>query len=376
MSGMIHAVSHTHPRPHDTAPLVEGARIVLAVKNFSSIPGVCHIGLGVTAANTQKVLRRAGVQTEVWSINKNRHASEAKLLWQRLAHEERAHRPVTHVIVSSPAWIQPQDFHNLAMRWPNIIFVQLNHSGCAYLSIDKYGIRNIRDVASLAEQFHNVRVAANNERVAKFISALGTECLLLPNLYDTHSYINPIAPQRLGNTLRVGSFGASRPWKNQLCAAEAAVMLAKDLGCSLELYVNSKRPDGGERMIESRAELFNHLPHGKLIDVAWASWPRFRDITATMHLLIQPSFDETFNVCTADGIAEGVPSVTTSAIEWTPTSWWAHAEDPADIAQVGHGLLQSSARSVSNGRTALTKYVSLGVNRWFDFVLEKPQIGY
>jgi hypothetical protein len=372
----MYAVSHTYPRPHDVAPAIEGARVVLVIKNFSSIPGVCHIGLGVTAANTQKVLRRAGIQAEVWSVNKTKTASEAKLLWQLLARQEHAHRPITHVVISSPAWIQPIDFHHLAMRWPNTTFVQLNHSGCAYLSIDKYGIRNIRAVASLAEQFHNVRVAANNERVAKFISALGTDCLLLPNLYDTESFINPATPQRLGNTLRVGSFGASRPWKNQLCAAEAAVMTAKALGCNLELYVNSKRPDGGERMIESRAELFHGLPHGKLVDVPWASWPTFRDISARMHLLLQPSFDETFNVCTADGIAEGVPSVTSNALEWTPTSWWAHPEDPSDIMRVGIGLLHAPSHAVSEGRTLLKKYVQTGLIRWKEWLLGQPAIPY
>jgi hypothetical protein len=365
------------PRPHDVDPSIQSARVILAIKNFSKVPGVCHIGLGVTAANTQKVLRRNGVQAEVWSINRTPTTSEAKLLWQALAKRENDARPVTHVIVSSPAWIQPQDFHNLAMRWPNTAFVQLNHSGSAYLSIDKYGVRNIRDVAALSEQFHNVLIAANNERVCKEINSLcGVDTLYLPNLYDTSSYVNPAPSHRLGNTLRVGSFGASRPWKNQLNAAAGAVMLAKNLGCTLELYVNSKRPDGGERMIESRLEMFDRLPHAKIIDVPWASWPKFRDISATMHLLIQPSFDETFNVVTADGIAEGVPSVTTSAIEWTPRSWWALPEDPSDIMNVGIGLLHGSSQAVHEGRVALQKYVTLGLHRWLDFVTGKPATSY
>ncbi len=372
----------TSPRPHDVDPSIQSARVILAIKNFSKVPGVCHIGLGVTAANTQKVLRSVGAQAEVWSINAQKLNSgqtirEAALLWKQLAKHENDARPITHVIVSSPAWIQPQDFHNLAMRWPDTTFIQLSHSGAAYLSIDKYGIRNIRDVAALSEQFHNVKVAANNERVCRELNSLcGVDTLYLPNLYDTSSYVNPAPPHRLGNVLRVGSFGASRPWKNQLNAAAAAVMLAKNLGCSLELYVNSKRPDGGERMIESRQEMFDGMPHAKLVDVPWASWPRFRDISATMHLLIQPSFDETFNVVTADGIAEGVPSVTTSAIEWTPRNWWALPEDPSDIMNVGIGLLHGSAQAVHEGRVALEKYVTLGLHRWVQYLQGKPQARY
>lgn len=370
-------------RPHDVSPSLDGARVILAIKNFAAIQGVCHIGLGVTAANTMKVLRRLGVHTEVWSINAMKDktgkviAREAKLLWGRLARAENDARKITHVVVSSPAWIQPEDFYNLAHRFPDITFVQLNHSGAAYLSIDKYGIRNIRGVAALQQETHNIRVAANNERVARSIAGFsGVDCLYLPNLYDTTSFVNPAPGQRLGNTLRVGSFGASRPWKNQLNAAQAAVLLARATGCSLELYVNSKRPDGGERMVESRHELFHNLPGCRIVDVPWAQWPQFRDITASMHLLIQPSFDETFNVCTADGIAEGVPSVTTSALEWTPENWWAHAEDPTSIKNVGLGLLHGSTHAVHEGRVCLQKYVGHGQERWLTFIAGKTQTAY
>jgi len=370
-------------RPHDVLPSIESARVVLAIKNFSTVPGVCHIGLGVTATNTMKVLRKNGVHAEAWSIDAAYgKGSEYRVLREKLSADYKkvkvnpTYRPVTHVIVSAPSWIQPQQFYELALLWTDITFVQLNHSGCAYLSIDKYGIRNIRETSAISEMVHNVKVAANNERVAHlFRSMCGIDPLYLPNLYDTGTFV-PFTPQKLGNTLRVGSFGASRPWKNQLCAAEGAVMLAKALGVNLQLYVNSKRPDGGERMIESRAELFAHMPGAALHDVPWASWPKFRDISANMHLLIQPSFDETFNVCTMDGIAEGVPSVATSAIEWTPQSWWAEPEDPTSIMRVGIALLHAPAHAIGEARTLAKRYTGQALNRWLDFVTGKPQLSY
>ena len=51
-----------------------------------------------------------------------------------------------------------------------------------------------------------------------------------------------------------------------------------------------------------------------------------------MHVLLQPSFTESFNVVTADGIAEGVPSVVSDAIDWVPRRWMAKADDPRDVA--------------------------------------------
>jgi glycosyltransferase involved in cell wall biosynthesis len=354
-------------RPHNVNPELASLRVILAVKNFAAIPGVCHIGLGVTALNTMKVLRRYGVQVETWSAQ-----SFGELKAQLAKHTNDA-RPITHVIISSPAWIQPADFGWFSFTYPEIEFVQLNHSGTAYLSIDKYGIRNIRQVIDLELSTHNVRVAFNNPRGTDWSSgAFGYDALLLPNLYDTESFVTPAPPRKDHDPLRVGSFGAGRPWKNQLTAAEAAVQLARRLGVPLELYVNTKRPDGGERMIESRKELFDGLPGCKIVEVPWAPWPKFRDIVAQMDILFSPSFDETFCVVAADGIAEGVPSVTTPALEWTPRNWWCEPWDPSSIVRVAMGLLHDP-HPVHDARISLTKFVNNGVNLWLKYLLkDKP----
>jgi hypothetical protein len=354
------------PRPHAVNPEKSTVRVILAIKNFAAIQGVCHIGLGVTALNTMKVLQRNGVFVESWATQTYKELA-AKLL---VAERDRtgttsqyAHIPITHVIVSAPSWIQPEDFQELALTYPHIEFVQLNHSGCAFLSIDKYGIRNIKAATELQLALHNFRIAGNNSRFTNWVArGLNSPCLHLPNLYDTESFL-PVAHQELGDTLRIGSFGASRPWKNQLTASEAAVQLARTTGRKLEFYVNSKRPDGGERMIESREELFDGLRDAKLIYVPWERWPKFRQTVGHMHLLFQPSFDETFNVVTADGIAVGVPTVAASSIEWTPRTWWAIPEDPSSLVSVGLALLHDK-NAINEARRLLIDYVDSGVRMW------------
>jgi hypothetical protein len=331
----------------------------------------------VTAANTLKVLRKAGLQCETWSLDSDEKGGEVKKMWAALRAHANDKRPITHIFVSAPSWILPINLYHMALEFPDTSFVQLNHSGCAYLSIDKNGIRNIREACAYQEMVHNLRVASNNPRVATFINAFGSvKTLLLPNLYDTDSFVHPYTPAKLGDTLRIGSFGASRPWKNQLCAAEAAVMLGRSMGCNVELYINSKRPDGGERMIESRAELFAGLSHAKIVVVPWAPWTQFRDFTANMHLLFSPSFDETFCVVAADGIAEGVPSVTTSSLEWTPRAWWATPEDPASIVSVAMGLLHNPVHAVEAGRSSLRHYAAIGLHRWRDYLTGNSQMAY
>ena len=43
-------------------------RLVLAYKNFAAHQNISHIGLGVSALNTCKVLRRGGVTADVWPV--------------------------------------------------------------------------------------------------------------------------------------------------------------------------------------------------------------------------------------------------------------------------------------------------------------------
>lgn len=355
-------------RPHHLDPAKSTVRVVHAVKNFAAIKGVCHIGLGVTATNCVKTLRAQGVFAEAWATQT---ADELK---QKLKDAEAQSQAtgllrVSHVIVSAPSWVQPNDFKSLCLDYPNIEFVLLNHSGCAFLSIDKFGIKNNRECIDLQLTVHNFRVAANNTRVSKWLSrAFNFNCLYLPNLYDVTEFIDPYPMHRdIGGTLRLGSFGASRPWKNQLTAAEAAVQLAREMGVNLELYVNSRRPDGGERMIESRNELFAGLRGCSIVEVPWESWPRFRTTVGNMHLLLQPSFDETFNVVTADGISAGVASITSESIEWTPQSWWASTCDPDDLVRVGLYLLNDKY-AVEDARDCLRDYVKLGTIRWKDYL--------
>jgi hypothetical protein len=85
--------------------------------------------------------------------------------------------------------------------------------------------------------------------------------------------------------------------------------------------------------------------------------------------LIQPSYTETFNVVTADGIAEGVPSVVSHAIEWAPAGWKAHVDDVDDIARVGVRLI-SDKRAARKGLKALNAYNHRALLAWRDYLTE------
>jgi hypothetical protein len=123
-------------------------------------------------------------------------------------------------------------------------------------------------------------------------------------------------------------------------------------------------------MIESRQELFTgpNLRGAKLVEVPWEPWPDFRKTISHMHILFSPSFDETFNVVTADGIAEGTPSVVGASIEWAPTFWMAEPFDPEDITRVATTLLHDPREAVEAGRRNLKAFVAAGLTHWVNYI--------
>src|SRR5258708_24182185 len=96
-------------------------RLVLAYKNFAAHLNISHIGLGVSALNTCKVLRRGGVVADVWPV------VNAKDLGDRLRRD-----PATHVVVAAP-WIPSADVYSLVLANSSTRFAVNCHSNVGFL---------------------------------------------------------------------------------------------------------------------------------------------------------------------------------------------------------------------------------------------------
>ncbi len=70
---------------------------------------------------------------------------------------------------------------------------------------------------------------------------------------------------------------------------------------------------------------------------------------------------------TADGVAEGVPSVVTDAIDWAPDSWKAPVADAHAMARVGLKLL-TSRWAPRKGLSAVKAHNKQALAAWGDFV--------
>jgi hypothetical protein len=212
---------------------------------------------------------------------------------------------------------------------------------------------------------HNVHLAGNSRRFCEWIRfAFAAPCAYLPNLYYLDGCPNWHLKSFGGGALRIGVFGATRPLKNLMSAAAAALEIARGFRVPLELWLSAGRAEGGgESVLGAVQEMLQGLPGVTLKLNGWQSWPSFRKTISHMHLLLQPSYTESFNMVTADGVAEGIPSVVSEAIDWAPDDWKADVDDVLDIARVGRRLL-CDARAAEDGFRALQSYVAHGIHSY------------
>lgn len=325
-------------------------RVVLAYKNFAANRNISHIGLGVAAINTAKVLRRAGIRTEVWPI------VDASDLRERLIAS-----PAEQVIISAP-WIPSPALQSLANDFSDTQFAVNCHSNVGFLQADRNGVKLTREVMELEMGTHNIHLAGNCSRFCEWVRAsFAAPCAYLPNLYYLDEHAARTRDGYKGGVLRIGAFGATRPLKNLMSAAGAALEIARNVNAPLEFWLSGGRAEGGgETVLASIKELMQGLPNVSLVLNGWQSWPKFRQVVGHLHLLLQPSYTESFNMVTADGVVEGVPSVVSEAIDWAPRHWKADVDDVRDIARVGRHLLLDY-KSAAEGLHALKQYVREGI---------------
>lgn len=322
--------------------------------------GLSHVGLGNNAMLTAKSLKDINVDCRVHGVDNAQHIADILKKFPTTA---------THAIVEA-AFFGVTDANQLSNDFPEVDFVYRNHSQIAFLQVEPNAINWFRDFAKLQEMALNVRLSGNSDRFTEWWeSAYNQRCLYLPNLYpliDRTRVKVRHSPSR--DTLRIGAFGSLRLLKNFTTCAAAAMLIAKRLDRNLELYMNVGRTENGGRVIVDAVEnMFKGLPWAKLVKVDWQDWTQFRHTIGHMDLTLQCSFTETFNIVTADSIAEGVPAVVSTAIDWVPDYWQADCDNPEDIAVKGVNLVLDS-RSAEVGLNHLKRYQREALATWKDYL--------
>jgi hypothetical protein len=317
-------------------------------------PGAYHIGLGVNTMHMTNVLSKQGVKCGAYSAWSADHLERVLVT---LPHDS--------VIVVEALWLTTDDCKRLLTRFEQMHFIIRCHSQLAFIQADTSAIKLFREQLALQDLTLRFQMAGNSSRFADFIiQGLHDRCHHLPNLYHMERVERKFPKLHADRILRVGSFGATRVLKFHIVAAAASLIVGKQRGNDIEFYMSSNRDEGGGGYVKQGIKhLYANLPGVKLVEEPWRDWPSFRKLVSHMDICVQCSATESFNMVTADAIAEGVPCVVGPAIDWVPEDWIAEVDDPNHVAQKMIHVL-GDPRAGERGLKALQEHNDKSIRSW------------
>jgi len=274
-----------------------------------------------------EMLNHNGIVSKVVEVNDN----------NCIDREVRQFKP-THVIIEA-LWVVPTKFEVLQKIYPNMKWIVRIHSEVPFLANEGVAMEWLSDYV----RYKNVYISFNSKRTnnemkeyicSKFGPFLADKVVYLPNYYnlnDVNLYEhqtnyetgcpckNPdcILKDKWPNEgLHIGCFGAIRPMKNHLLQAVSAMRLGDMLGRKIYFHINTKRIEGrGEPVLKNLRNLFKGTEH-ELVEHGWMERENFLSVTSRMHLGMQVSFSETFNIVAADMVSQDIPIVVSNEIEF------------------------------------------------------------
>ena len=340
----------------------------LAFKDFAYWSGYSSVGLNVAAVKTAEELQNYGISSYLMGVKNNVELFDA-LRYANGKRKAAGLGPLTNCVIMAP-WISPLDLQALLKWFPDMEFTVKSHCNVAALYGDYRGIANFRNYADLMNDFPTLSVSGNSSSFTSWFSeAYGVNTFLLPDLYPIGT-VNPddrqLAPPP---ALRLGAFGALRPEKNIISAVAAGISIQQRLQVPVSFHINVGGEVSSKEIIATIDQMSQGIPGFDVVKHKWMPWSEFTKLVNTMNLLFQPSFTESFNIVTADGISVGTPSVVSSAVRWAPVSWKANPDNPDSLADVGIRLLFDK-HAWMEGKNALKVHNFKAVRLWKDYLYD------
>jgi hypothetical protein len=285
------------------------------------------------------------------------------------------------VVVIEAFWVVPAKFDELLRVCPHVKFIVRNHSEVPFLANEgiafdwmlRYASKpNVFMSSNAPRMLEESRFLIHKENPEWEAHHLVRKVPYLPNYYptkdcpETGKSIDPNS-----EFVDVGCFGAVRPLKNTMLQAIAALMFAARLGKRLRFHINGGRIEmGGSPILKNLFQLFAHFPEDQLINHSWKTHSQFKELVASMDVVSQVSFSETFNIVAADAVTQGVPTVTSNEIVWSAPEFWA---DPASSTSICNALERAYRSALENpshnpSLHGLASYNALSVREWLPYI--------
>lgn len=280
-------------------------------------------------------------------------------------------------------WVTPEKLAEVAALHPKITFVIRIHSEVPFLANEAIAIDWIKRYFTIP----NAVVAFNSKNAYNdFLLVFNTIPAYLPNIYEDILINYPSVQERIkyvaGNAkftkannsnfpkkeIHVGCFGALRPMKNQLFQAFTAVEMGNLLRKKIFFHINASRTEhGGQPVLTNLRALFEKSPH-ELVEHSWLNREDFLNLVTQMDVGMQISFNESFNIVTADFVAKEVPVIVSDTIDWMPRVTKASPTDSIDALGTLLLALHRPNRFAYQSQVYLNRYNILSINVWQDYL--------
>lgn len=230
----------------------------------------------------------------------------------------------TKLLVNRGFLISPETTDRLAIAFPKIKFLAMNHSSYPFLVSSPWAWKRHTQFMAMAERRKNCYVGTPDERnhLAAIRPDLAAKLVWIPNGSDVPAWRS----RPMGEPPLVSLIGAGRQLKNFPNQLAGFALAARSREMRLLLSVRGE-------MDELLAEALGYLGIEAETDVRpWVDWQDYQDRIRAVDCGLQVSFTESFNYVGLEHLLLGAPVVGSTALRFLPTEWRADPEDPQAIA--------------------------------------------
>lgn len=259
-------------------------------------------------------------------------------------------------------WVVPEKFDVLKPLHPKVRWHARIHSEIPFLATEGNAMAWIAGYLK-----RGVYVAPNAPRahhqlmfLAKQLGVSRELIEYLPNCYPTD--FQPVNLKEESDTLDVACFGAYRPMKNHLQQAMIALKYAHFLNKKLRFHVNAREDQGGQSPAKNVRALMEAVG-AELVIHGWEDRDTFLQSLRDVHVLMQLSMSETFNIVAADATLVGTPVLASPEISWIyPVYGDPHSVDASLYAL--DKIMEDPEFFVHGNRTGLKLAAQDAAQRW------------
>jgi hypothetical protein len=239
----------------------------------------------------------------------------------------------THVFIEA-IWVVPSKFDVLIKLHPTVQWNVRIHSNTPFLSLEGVAIEWIKKYAHLQDKYWQFNIAPNSKNLCNdLLKSMGISTIYAPNIYQP--LVKPELSSKLSdkNIINIGCFGATRPLKNQLIQAMAAIAFAKEVDIKMNFHINHSNVEmAGDNIYRNIVSLFEGTKY-TLVEHDWMNHDIFLKVVKEMDLGLQVSLSETFNIVAADFVYLNIPIVGSNEIEWMNPLYQADPTNLDDIVK-------------------------------------------